>query len=171
MPMPQKPDPEKLCQACGALLRRKRMNGRLEDRTVFLKRLYCDQKCMGKAHMRPDPTRSAYLKRIAHLKKKNCEICRASDKRLTLHHKDRNWRNGDPSNIQTLCSSCHTSLHHANAEIVPRAKERPCAFCQRPIWGRSVCNTCRTQIRRNGKPSPRTTKRRSSSRRGLLHER
>lgn len=110
-----------------------------------------------------DPTRSAYLKRIAHLKKKACEICGTDQKRLTLHHKDRNWRNSEPLNIQTLCSTCHTSLHHAKGEIVPRAIERPCKYCQRPMLRRSVCNTCRTQIRRNGQPSPETTKRRRSS--------
>ena len=117
MPMPKKADPERECEACQSPLLRKRINGRLEDRAVFLKRKYCNQECMAKGQEKEDPTRSACLKRIAHLLKKACEQCGTSEKRLTLHHKDRNWRNGDPKNIQTLCSTCHTTLHHQAGEI------------------------------------------------------
>jgi len=150
MPMPMKSDPERFCAACNRKLWRKRINGRMEDRAIFLRRKYCDQRCMAKGQMKENPTRNSLLKRIRHLRKVHCESCGTNRKRLTLHHKDRNWRNNDPVNIQTLCSSCHTSLHHANGEIVPRAKEQPCKYCGVPMLHRSVCDTCRSRIRKFG---------------------
>ena len=39
------------------------------------------------------------------------EVCGAKE-RLQAHHIDGNVRNNSPSNIQTLCVSCHISHHH-----------------------------------------------------------
>jgi len=39
-----------------------------------------------------------------------CEIC-GSTENLELHHKDRNPKNNDPSNIQLLCRKCHRRIH------------------------------------------------------------
>ncbi len=150
MPMPLKADPIKYCTTCNQKMVRKRINGRMEDRAVFLRRKYCDQICMARGQHKPDPTRSAYLKRIRHLLKESCEQCGTSSKRLTLHHKNRNWRNNEPSNIQTLCSTCHTSLHHAAGEIVPRFVLKQCKLCGRMGCKRNTCDTCRTRSRRSG---------------------
>jgi len=153
MPMPLKPDPPHApCLACGQALIRKRINGRMEDWAVFQKRKYCNRRCMAKGMTQENPSRSALLKRLAHLLKIYCELCGTTTARLTLHHKDRNWRNSDPLNIQTLCSSCHTSLHHAAGEIVPRFAPKRCKFCGRENCKRSVCDSCRTRIRRSGNP-------------------
>src|SRR5690348_434461 len=35
-----------------------------------------------------------------------CERCRAADN-LLIHHKDRNRKNNNPKNLETLCRSCH----------------------------------------------------------------
>lgn len=39
-----------------------------------------------------------------------CEMC-SSDERLEVHHKDLNWLNNTPSNLQLLCNKCHTKVH------------------------------------------------------------
>ena len=39
-------------------------------------------------------------------KKGACEQC-GSKKNLMVHHKDGNRKNNEPSNLQTLCWSCH----------------------------------------------------------------
>lgn len=41
-----------------------------------------------------------------------CETC-GSKKYLDIHHDDENRSNNEPSNLKTLCRSCHITLHHA----------------------------------------------------------
>ena len=143
-----KPDPEKHCAACSTRLMRARMNGRLEDMAVFLRRKYCNRKCMANGQMKEVLTRSGYLVRARKHLGQICESC-GTPTRLSIHHKDRNWRNNNPSNLQTLCASCHTSLHHSAGEICPKRGDQPCESCGR-ISQRRFCNTCRTRIRRYG---------------------
>lgn len=151
MPRKKKPDPERYCASCGKLMARKKFNTNWEDRTRFLLRKYCDRKCMAKGQMKAVLTRSGYLVRARVHLKSRCERCGTTQK-LSVHHIDRDWSNNDTSNLQTLCTSCHTSLHHARGEIVPRRKEKLCKYCERPCLMRSVCNTCRTRIRKHGDP-------------------
>jgi hypothetical protein len=40
-----------------------------------------------------------------------CEKC-GSETNLAIHHKDRNHNNNNISNLQCLCSSCHTRTHN-----------------------------------------------------------
>lgn len=163
--MPSIKNLQKNCAHCSANLERKRINGRLEDFSVFQRRQYCDQKCMGLAMMKADPTRKSYAKRARKLELKSCcEKCGTTES-LSIHHDDLNWRNNEPSNLKTLCASCHTSLHHSRGEIKPAQPKPPCMHCGRESYRSGICNTCRTQIRRNGEPSPSTTKRRKSSKR------
>lgn len=42
--------------------------------------------------------------------KKACSCC-GSTTSLELHHKDLNWLNNTPSNLQWLCTSCHSKEH------------------------------------------------------------
>lgn len=42
--------------------------------------------------------------------KSECERC-GSKEFLVVHHKDRNRSNSDPSNLETLCKSCHQIEH------------------------------------------------------------
>lgn len=145
--------PERHCQQCGALLVRKRFlpSGQIEDLKRFMTRKHCDKKCMGQAMMKDKPTRSAMLKRAAKYLKDRCEQCGAKEHR-TIHHKDRNWRNNAPSNLQTLCSSCHTSLHHAAGEISPKKPKTPCYVCGKPSCSLGLCDTCYSRKRRYGDP-------------------
>ena len=144
-----KPDPEKFCDNCKARLSRKRINGRMEDMAVFVRRRYCNRACMAAAMLQPDPSRKGYGIRARKHLKSNCENCGTTQK-LSIHHADRNWKNNDPANLKTLCTSCHTSLHHAAGEISPKQEKPPCRLCGRVSYRSGLCNTCRTRMRRSG---------------------
>jgi len=101
----------KACAHCGKPLVRKRIGGRLEDNGVFRRRKCSDKQCMSLGMRKDRPSRSAIGKRNIRLRKPSCERCDATEM-LSVHHKDRNIYNNNPSNLETLCSSCHTSLHH-----------------------------------------------------------
>ena len=156
-------DSLKHCGYCAKVLQRKRYNGRLEDNGSFRRRKYCDRKCMAKMMEVPFPGRPAWAQRARRLRKTNCEKCGATET-LAIHHRNRKWWDNRKENIGTLCASCHTTLHHASGDIVPRKAWRHCRHCGYLTYGRSVCNTCRTQIKRHGKPHPEKTKKRRSLR-------
>lgn len=147
----------KNCLNCGAELAPKAVNSRktkTESPAVFARRKYCDRACMAAAMVK-DPmtlTRSYSNQKLAYkFMKAACEMCGTPDT-LTVHHEDRNWRNNEPSNIRTLCASCHTSHHHSRGDIVQKQEKPPCKHCGKPSYRSGYCNTCRTRIRRTGNP-------------------
>lgn len=107
MGVPPKPDPEKTCQTCGVRLVRKRYNGRLEDRGVFLRRGHCSLAC---GNTKSEVGKSAEHWRARKHRRTACEEC-GTPGGLHVHHKDRNPSNNDPGNLMTLCGSCHLLLH------------------------------------------------------------
>jgi hypothetical protein len=108
MPFPPKPDPQKDCRVCGTPLVRKRFaSGRLEDRSVFLRRECCSQSC---ANSKESVTKDALHWRARKHRKDACESCGTGSK-LHVHHIDRNPANNNPANLRTLCASCHLKLH------------------------------------------------------------
>lgn len=67
--------------------------------------------------------------------KNYCEICSIKEikrqcangkiySNLLLHHIDFNPQNCHPDNLQTLCRSCHTKLHHTGKTISKEHKEK-----------------------------------------------
>lgn len=137
------------CSTCSALLVRKNINGRMEDFAVFQRRKYCNRQCMAKGQEKPETTltRNYLTKKMARpYLKPQCELC-ATVRKLSIHHKDRNWRNNHPDNLQTLCASCHTSLHHRQGDILPPVQPKPPCACGKPSYRAGVCNTCRTRKR------------------------
>lgn len=108
---PRKPDPEKFCVHCGTQLARKRYPSALECMAVFLKRRYCDQKCMAAAFVKPTSQPNSKRRRVTRFRGTSCEVCGATEQ-MTAHHIDGNLDNDSPSNIQTLCVSCHVTHHH-----------------------------------------------------------
>lgn len=110
MPFPPKPGPVKHCETCGVLMTRKRFgpSQTLEDMGRFLVRRNCSQSC---GNTKANPTsKDAHHWRARRHRKPTCEEC-ATTQNLHVHHKDRNHTNNDPSNLATLCASCHLRLH------------------------------------------------------------
>lgn len=104
----QLPVPEKFCETCGIRMERKRYGKRLEDRGVFMRRRHCSMSC---ANTRQEPTsRDTLHWRARKHKAQSCAECATTD-RLHVHHIDRNPANNDPTNLLTLCASCHLKLH------------------------------------------------------------
>lgn len=96
MGTPILPVPAKDCETCGQPMERKRYGKQLEDRTRFMQRRHCSQACAN--------SRRAVVKDTLHWR------AGATD-RLHVHHLDRNPANNDPTNLVTLCASCHLRLH------------------------------------------------------------
>jgi len=40
-----------------------------------------------------------------------CSLCGESRKRTIIHHKDKNRKNNDISNLQAVCNKCHSKIH------------------------------------------------------------
>lgn len=137
MPMPRKQEPEKYCKQCGKKMERKRYNGTLESNHAFNRRKYCDLQCAGMAKRHKEPSIDALRKRYAHLVGDVCERCGTTEN-LGLHHKDGNPANNDPSNLMTLCNSCHTKWHWENGKK-PHKEKSVCAVCGKPGKGLGLC--------------------------------
>ena len=111
MPKLPEPDPIKSCLWCNERLRRKRFNGRLEDRGAFLRRKFCSLSCGTRyQHSMESPTVAASRKRAHRIALQNCEICGTSSN-PSVHHIDENPLNNASTNLQPLCMSCHGFWH------------------------------------------------------------
>ena len=105
-----KPDPKRYCQFCQRRLARKRINGRLEDMGAFTRRKFCDRLCMAQAMVQPTVSKATFHSRARKFRLGACERCGAT-RHLHVHHKDGNYTNNDPANLETLCERCHGKEH------------------------------------------------------------
>ena len=48
---------------------------------------------------------------------KKCSMCGESKKRILIHHKDKNRRNNDESNLQAVCDKCHSKIHFPDGKL------------------------------------------------------
>jgi hypothetical protein len=122
-----KPVPKKQCLWCKSPLERKRFNGRLEDRGVFLRRKFCSLSCgTNYQHATEPPTNAAGRKRAQKVVAGCCEIC-GSTSHLCVHHCDENPKNNAPVNLQTLCGHCHNFWHECakRAGVSPAGRMPP----------------------------------------------
>ncbi len=148
MPAHRKLTPEKCCQYCSKKLERKRLpNGDLEYLIHFNRRKYCDRFCMARAfEERPkkdDPgwsTAHYHARKI--VKSGPCERC-GSPNALDAHHKDGNWRNNLPENLERICRSCHNKVHR---------ERQSCKICGKPQKGLGYCNKHYLRFKRHGDP-------------------
>lgn len=104
----------KVCNFCGKSV---------EGTKDAARKLYCDSECYRK-HRLSSPVKnksSAHFRARAAKRESACERC-ASTAHLQVHHKDRNPLNDSPSNLETLCRSCHTREHSST-------KLSACAVC------------------------------------------
>lgn len=138
----------KPCATCGTMMTRKRFNGVLEDLTTFNRRRYCTLSC---ANTKPSPGKSAYHKRARACLKNQCERCGTMQK-LGVHHKDRDVTNNSPENLQTLCPTCHASLHWEEGKTPWRRHPASCIVCGKPAQRSGFCATHLTRFKRHGNP-------------------
>lgn len=101
-------------------------------------------------------TRSAISYRARKFKKSNCEKC-GTDKKLEIHHIDRDWSNNDLSNLKTLCRTCHAKQHHAEGYRIQYHGDLFCYLCDKPVYykGLNLCSAHGAQhnaIRRKYNP-------------------
>lgn len=148
--VPRKPDPEKYCRSCGKMLSRKRFKKTLEDMTAFLKRKYCNRRCMAQAMVKP------ICKSVSHSRMKahktiliRCEICGLPAKHV--HHRDENPHNNEPKNLQTLCVSCHSRCHSPNFTETGERRVN-CQYCNKPSMKRGLCYLHLSRFKRFGHP-------------------
>lgn len=146
-----KPTPQKYCTYCGALLERKRYNGRLEDLSTFNRRKYCGRECMKRAFVKKDATNQNWedshhsARMIAYMieeREKVCEIC-GSKQNVDVHHKDGNYRNNTSKNLVLVCRSCHNKLHR---------QKSVCTICGKPVKGHGYCNMHYIRWKKYGDP-------------------
>ncbi len=53
-----------------------------------------------------------------------CINCGIDWVKLDAHHKDRDWRNNDPENLEYLCKDCHNKEHGKVPKTVPVSDTR-----------------------------------------------
>lgn len=140
------------CKHCKKVLTRKRFNGRLEDLTVFKRRIYCNQSCMARGMagvikvMSDKNSRRQSAKTVATA----CNLCGATSN-LQVHHQDENPQNNEPSNLRTLCPSCHRRCHSPNFTETGEQRKL-CEFCSAPSIKRGWCFTHISRFKRFGHP-------------------
>ena len=141
--------PPKLCEFCGNVYERRYINGRLEDRGVFLKRKFCCLSCSVSAqHATPPPTEAAARKRTKRFIGVRCDSC-GHDAGLCMHHVNGNPMDNTAQNLQTLCTYCH-SVWHATLK---RLNMRPLKPMPRLIeW-----DDCAPTATRSSRKSPRSS--------------
>ena len=156
------PDPIKFCRSCGEIMTRQTFKtGRLEDRSVFRKRVYCDRACMarGQEGVIKKHTPKNSRRQSAKTALSRCQAC-GSTKNLHVHHVDENPMNNSPLNLQTLCASCHKRWHrHHGKEILNPLVV--CRICGKPQKGLGWCSKHYQRFRTYG--DPYLTKRSTSS--------
>jgi hypothetical protein len=146
------PVPTSHCKQCGATMTRKTFSGRLEDRSVFMRRKFCDQSCMAKWQEGriKVPSPAAGRRQANKAMQPACERC-SSTKALHVHHRDENPMNNLAANLQTLCASCHR-LSHSPYFDATTGRRKPCAHCDKPARKLGLCWTHLTRQKRYGDP-------------------
>jgi len=51
------------------------------------------------------------------IKTDKCEVCGESNKRILIHHKDKNRKNNNISNLMAVCDKCHSKIHFPDGKI------------------------------------------------------
>jgi len=164
MPMPRKPDPIKTCETCGMVMERKRFNGRLEDRSRFLARRYCSLECSAIAQQ--TETDAALSNRAKKYRKDRCEECGTTET-LQVHHINEDRTDNHPSNLMTLCRSCHTKWHWKHGKK-PYKEPSACRICGMRADGLGYCQKHRLRFKKYG--DPLLTKKRCGSRYVLVRD-
>ena len=153
MPNPRQADPVKACANCGNQMSRRRYGKTLEDAGAFSRRKYCSRPCMAAGMegtikvANPENSRRQSAKTV----KRACERCGRRQTRLYVHHRDRDPMNNGPTNLVTLCGSCHRLSHSPNFSETTGQK-KTCSYCSAPVARKGLCCSHLTRLKRNGNP-------------------
>ena len=148
MPMPRKPTPVKYCLQCGKQLERKRLrNGDLESLLHFSRRKFCGRPCMARNFdNRPVKKNPAWMTAHHHARKIKgkgpCETC-GRTRNVDVHHKNGNWQDNSPKNLERLCRSCHNLAHR---------RRKSCVVCGKPQKGLGYCDKHYQRFKKYGDP-------------------
>lgn len=141
--------PERHCSHCGKPLERKRYGAALEERSAFMRRKFCDRACMAAAMEKDRCSSKSHSRTKAHKSvKPACEVCGKTG-RLHVHHKDEDHTNNDPSNLKTLCPSCHRHSHSQNF-MAYGVTRKPCVHCAEPSVRQGLCSSHLSRLKRYG---------------------
>lgn len=138
----------KRCNFCGRMFSPKYYKSGAQIEARWAQRKYCSRSCANSKH---ELTRDGYRARARKFLESCCESCGVEAK-LSIHHKNRDWSDNHRSNLMTLCASCHTSLHHAQGDIVRQQKSPPCVVCGKPSKGHRLCQKHLQRKRKYGDP-------------------
>jgi len=147
MPMKSKSDPEKYCERCGILLRRKRYGSTLEDMTRFLSRKYCSSRCSNSRGVLSQSFTQQH-KISVKFRKERCALCGntpINSGHLHVHHINGDWKDHRPENLQTLCVGCHLSLHN-------RGRGPKCKYCETKSRRHGMCQKHYQRWKKYGDP-------------------
>lgn len=126
MGLPAKKTPTKHCGRCGRSFERGRVgkNAQLECVSNFLRRKFCSISCsVAQQHATEPPTIVASRKRaMKHIE--GCCGCCGVTQELVVHHVDGNPMNNSESNLQTLCTYCHSFWHAMHRRMGKLPKTR-----------------------------------------------
>lgn len=151
MPQPRLPVPPKNCLYCGKPLERKVYNGRLEDRSVFMKRQFCDLRCWADAKIAQGTVTVERSRRRARTFRGDaCAQCGATEN-LDTHHLDLNPYNNAPENLMTLCDVCHAKWHWAHGKRT-QWRRTSCEICGRPADKHRMCQKHWIRLQKYGDP-------------------
>jgi 5-methylcytosine-specific restriction endonuclease McrA len=142
-----KPTPEKYCQYCGTKMERKReADGDLESLLHFGRRKFCNQICMAKAfdqRHKPDAEWSAAHRAARQLVPPGpCAKC-GKPGATDVHHKNENWQDNRPENLERLCRPCHNLTHK---------RRKACVICGKPQKGLGYCEKHYQRFKKYGDP-------------------
>lgn len=71
-----------------------------------------------------------------------CEVCAAPD--AEVHHKNEDWHDHSPDNLQRLCRGCHLKAHRGG---------KKCMLCDQPHKGLGYCETHYQRFKKWGDPA------------------
>ena len=147
MPAPKKPTPEKYCNQCGARLERKNLpNGDLEYLIHFNRRKFCDRRCMAQNFDQRHSASAGWSASHHHARQimppGPCNRC-GTHAALDVHHRDHNFQNNNPSNLERICRSCHSMEHR---------KKSLCTICGNPQKGLGYCEKHYQRFKKYGDP-------------------
>lgn len=143
----RKPVELKRCAYCGKIMEiAKLKNGYLESASQYNRKKYCNRDCMKKAFRKDETESVSWSNMHRHARMiippANCKIC-GSATNVDVHHKDGNYLNNSPENLQRLCRSCHNLQHR---------KAASCSICGAKVKGYGYCERHYQRYKRYGDP-------------------